>query len=696
MRKHQTQGRKTALPRPRTVLGLAVLSALSPTHAEEAPWALTPITVTASTGSERPLERTPGSVEVIDSAMLEARGAVTLADALREASGVFVSPDGGSLSIRGTSREDVIILINGRRLAGEFSRQYEFNRILMTQVERIEIVKGPASVVYGSDALGGVINIVTRKPRPGLNAEADIQWGMTTDGEGERRTLFLGLSGGSDRTQVQLRLGADSRDPIAERTRTTVGVGGGRTPPSQHNNPQIRAIPDEYTLDATRVDQADVYTAGVSLQHQATARLQLGVDLDYTLEERSQNYIGGRQDTAFGGPAVFGLPTRWDDDNTRLNTAAHLQWQATDDLNIRYQWARSHYDKDRSIYVIHYQDIGFTSADQTESGGFGQKIEMDTHEIIGRWAPSQPHRFTVGSEYRERTASAFTGRREESALFAQHEWAVTPHLDVVYGARLDDTNIDYQETSFKVGGVYRLTPGLGININYAQGFKVPQERDLLVDHLMPNGERQLGALLIEPSLGKEAHILRPETNETWELGLSGEAGTFRHRITLFHSDINDRIEPIWVNALAGQRYRTFKNVAEARIQGLEVSAEMRLHHALHLRGNATWLDTENRTTGNTLTSSPEFLAMLGATWTPSTPWMWSLNWHHAGRQYADTDNTEALEAYDRVDLALSFFPDLQRDIEVFAGIDNLFDRSNDSSLLADPGRYLRLGLRYRH
>lgn len=161
MRKHQTQGRKTALPRPRTVLGLAVLSALSPTHAEETPWVLTPITVTASTGSERPLERTPGSVEVIDSAMLEARGAVTLADALREASGVFVSPDGGSISIRGTSREDVIILINGRRLAGEFSRQYEFNRILMTQVERIEIVKGPASVLYGSDALGGVINIIT-------------------------------------------------------------------------------------------------------------------------------------------------------------------------------------------------------------------------------------------------------------------------------------------------------------------------------------------------------------------------------------------------------------------------------------------------------------------------------------------------------------------------------------------------------
>lgn len=76
--------------------------------------------------------------------------------------------------------------------------------------------------------------------------------------------------------------------------------------------------------------------------------------------------------------------------------------------------------------------------------------------------------------------------------------------------------------------------------------------------------------------------------------------------------------------------------------------------------------------------------------------MWSLNWHHAGRQYADADNTEALEAYDRVDLTLSFFPEPQRDLEVFAAIDNLFDSGNDSSLLADPGRFVRLGLRYRH
>ena len=67
-------------------------------------------------------------------------------------------------SIRGFDADKVLVLIDGRRLTGEIDRDFEIDRISLDRVERVEIVKGPASVLYGSDALGGVVNIITREP----------------------------------------------------------------------------------------------------------------------------------------------------------------------------------------------------------------------------------------------------------------------------------------------------------------------------------------------------------------------------------------------------------------------------------------------------------------------------------------------------------------------------------------------------
>ncbi|WP_200197157.1 TonB-dependent receptor plug domain-containing protein [Halorhodospira abdelmalekii] len=124
---------------------------------------LTPVTVTAPTRSERARKQSPGSIEVITAEQIERSGATMLDEVLRSQSSLFVSPDGFSHALRGAAREDTVILIDGRRVIGEPSRRYELNRIPAGRIERIEIVKGPGSVLYGSDALGGVINIITKE-----------------------------------------------------------------------------------------------------------------------------------------------------------------------------------------------------------------------------------------------------------------------------------------------------------------------------------------------------------------------------------------------------------------------------------------------------------------------------------------------------------------------------------------------------
>ena len=154
-----------------TLLSLSVLTALAmPVYAEEQAVDTRNVTITA-TRTEQEIKETPSAVEVITREDLDKIGAHTLADALQLATSINVSAPamtGSQVTVRGMSTRHSLILINGKRLISEASyataNSYELERIKMENIERIEIVRGPVSSMYGSDALGGVINIITRKP----------------------------------------------------------------------------------------------------------------------------------------------------------------------------------------------------------------------------------------------------------------------------------------------------------------------------------------------------------------------------------------------------------------------------------------------------------------------------------------------------------------------------------------------------
>lgn len=128
------------------------------------------VVVTASR-TEQEIRQTPTAVEVITQKDLERTGANTLTEALKTATDLNITQSamGNNVSLRGMNNNQTLILVNGRRVRTEdtndSANKYELNRVNMSDVDHIEIVRGAASALYGSDAMGGVINIITKKSK---------------------------------------------------------------------------------------------------------------------------------------------------------------------------------------------------------------------------------------------------------------------------------------------------------------------------------------------------------------------------------------------------------------------------------------------------------------------------------------------------------------------------------------------------
>ena len=176
--------------------------------AQEEVFTLPEIVVTA-TKTELDIKEVPSAVQVISKEDIESRGAQTLKDVLRFATGVNLvrssaSPTREAISIRGFDSRFSMILIDGKRVSSEIDQNYELDRIPLQNIERIEIVRGPVSSLYGTEALGGVVNIITKKPEKQQTTIA-IDGGVFSGGiKGRSRYDFTYDSGVHDRLAVSL------------------------------------------------------------------------------------------------------------------------------------------------------------------------------------------------------------------------------------------------------------------------------------------------------------------------------------------------------------------------------------------------------------------------------------------------------------------------------------------------------------
>lgn len=170
-----------------------------------------PVIVTATRQAQRASE-VLSRVEIIDRDAIDRSGQATLIDLLRTQPGLRVTANGGagsnaSIFIRGAESRHTLLLIDGMRVGSASSGQATFEAIPLAMIERIEILRGPASALYGSEAIGGVIQIFTRRGAPGFHPEVFVGYGSENTVKAD-----ASLAGGSGRLRYNLTLGQDRTD----------------------------------------------------------------------------------------------------------------------------------------------------------------------------------------------------------------------------------------------------------------------------------------------------------------------------------------------------------------------------------------------------------------------------------------------------------------------------------------------------
>ncbi|MFP2929755.1 TonB-dependent receptor plug domain-containing protein [Pyxidicoccus sp. 3LG] len=515
--------------------------------------------VTASRSPER-MGDTAVATEVITRADILASGARDAAELLSAHPGLQVVQTfaGASLQVQGLGSEYVLVLIDGERVAGRVAGSVDLSRLSLEDIEQVEIVKGPSSVLYGSDAVAGVVNLVTRKARRPLGGEVRLSYGslsrLEVDGTGEARGEGWGvrLSGGLQRRD------AYDLEPADE------GTTGSSL--------------DGFDVSASGDLRRD---SGPSLEGTASysRRTQRGVDLG----------VAG---------AIFDRASRDETLSARLSPSWRLRSDAMLRIDGTYSGFSRRYlrDQRRSSALDSIEDT------REQQGRFGAQLDA---------RPGERHALVVGAEFlgewlRADRLETGRGRRGRASVYAQDSWTVVEDMKLVLvpGARVDtDTQFG---TAVTPRLALRMDPlrWLTLRGSYGWSYRAPSFQELLLD-------------FENPTVGYAVEgnpDLRPERSRG--LSLSAElrpADTSLLWVSAFQHSLRDMIGVSLVQEGASQLF-SYVNVARARVRGGELGVRQRLPGRITAELGYTLTDGRSEDTGLALEGQPRHRLTAQATW----------------------------------------------------------------------------------
>jgi len=673
--------------------------------------------ITVATKTQKSIDGVAATVEVINQEEIERIGAENLKEIMERIPGLNVqygtvggasSKSRSTISIRGMSANGTLILLDGRRLAGETQNSFDLERIPAAIIERIEVVKGPMSSLYGADAVGGVINIVTKKPMDGLRIDAGARFGISEDSQGENINLNLSLQGKNGGFGYSVYGTLTTTKPYTERESENVWAPQGatnRVAPSAHPNAGIRNIADLYSQDVTYREESEVLTMGTRLTYDFNEALKMGLDLNYLSEERKGAYVGYFHPSNYmNGETripVFNVPVDSRDENERIDISVDAAYSHSEELELKARAYRSYYEKRNTIGAREWEAMGYASRSASAQNGMDANVDLQVAELSALYLPHEAHLLTLGGEYREekREASVFaqgntlTGKKMTyRSAYLQDEWQASDALSLILGARYDAINTAENKSTFRLGGVYEFDPMAKLRLNFAQGYRVPDIREMYIHKQTPSG-LQIGADII-------GYALKPESTDAYEIGFGGHNEKLHYDIVLFYNDVSNMIAQV-MGSYNGKAAYTFENVADAYTRGLELS--LKYDFTRDIKGSLyyTELRTKDRETNRALEFQPERTVLLGLDYQAMPDLNLGVFAKYIGKQnYTDTLNRGAnnettlekrADAFALIDLRADYA--MSEKVTLYGGINNITDESIEQMIGSNMGRYYFVGAR---
>ncbi|MGI6722825.1 MAG: TonB-dependent receptor [Arcobacter butzleri] len=655
--------------------------------------------VTVATKTKSQISDLPMQVSVITNEEINNSGASNVGEILNSEGSIYLQVTGNNgamMSVRGMAHSDTLYLIDGRRVNGEFSKTYELDRIPASMIERIEIVKGSSSLLYGSDAMGGVINIITKKPKESFGGDIVLTHGKNKNGT----DLFVhGLEG---KTSYRLYASYLKRDALTKKQNTDVKVmqAGAETSPSLlvggGNWATLRAnLNDSYNVNRDYQDNLELKNIGAGLTQYVNDYFKIDFDISYMKEDKNGEYISNMYETAYiqGGNTIKSkyIPTEQFDDNKRIVIGSGLTYTPNDNLDIKYNISYSKYDKDRKVYTTLWKELGYASKEASLSSINKTTIKHINNDLLTTYSISEDNRVLFGLDYRitDVKSTAFNvADRKYKGLFAQHEYMPFDKLNLVYGARYDKDTVGESNTSVSFGGTYDIASNTKLKANYSQGFRNPEDKELYVDQTNPNGKKMLGTSVIDVTAGKNTALeLKPETSETVEFGLITKGDIWSLDISTFKTEIKDRI-----SQFSTATYNSFKNISKSEIKGYEAGFTISPVDDFIAKITYSDIKAKNKTDNLKLIYTPKNLASLTLSYFPIQNLELRSITKYVGKQINDIDET--LGGFSVTNFKV-IYSDAFKDTDLFAGIDNLFRKTiaDDLGMIEKSNYYV--GIKYK-
>lgn len=640
---------------------------------EEDVTVLQQLVVTASSVATD-LRNAPASISVVSADTFQRRAVTDISEAIRTQPGVnvgFNSNGTRGISIRGLGSSYTLILIDGKRVNSGLTTMRKYNGDLdwvpVDAIERIEVVRGPMSTLYGSDALGGVVNIITKKNSDRWRGSLTTETMMpSNDLTGSKRKVSGYISGPVIADVLAFTaFGNFSKQKAADQAQgggveTPRGTRdfdiSGRltwTPTADHvvdlevGHGRERYIPylAPGVVDAT---PTTIVRTTASLRH--VGEWDFGTSTVTGALENSEN-----QHTITSGTSVIGNAITARSVTLDGKLAMPLDYFWTDGLTVGGEWR--------------YQ-------------------ELDDPENLGK----------------NNTVTGTTGTPKTdtwtAAAFAENRLDFTDTVHLTTGLRYDYHDMFGSHLSPRAYVTWDATPELTLKVGWAQAFKAPDLRQLNPNWVQTSRGRGCGAV------GGPCEMvgnpdLKPETSNSFEGGFFYEnSAGWQGGMNYFFNEIEDKITSARTATLitsSGTKYVQQINVDRARSQGIEGNLTVPLHDTLTWTNSFTWLfESRNLTNNMPLSADPELSVHSEITWSPREDLSFTASVDYYGKQvdYTLTPETLVSQNVDPYAVAnLSAKYSFNENFDFKAGVNNIFDNQPRSeSNFVENGRTFFVGV----
>ena len=614
------------------------------------PWVLNDVVVTG-TRTPHLLKDVPVQTEVVTSRDFKRTGAKTVDEALTSSIGVIINEDlsGQGASLRGIDGDRVLILVDGERAVGRVRGSIDLSQYALNNVEKIEIVKGNGSTLYGSDAMGGVINIITKRPK-----ETKLSGDVSFD-YGKYKQL---------NPSANLKYG---------NTKTAILVGG-----NYYSTDGFDLI--DSTLHTEGVEKINRANFSSKLNHKLSDKWTTTLSSRYMYEKKkwyeSEQIILNTTDT---------LDVPFDDreKNNRYESSLSFDYLSGDKYSMKFRLFGTFYDHTWNKFAT--SDGSWVDTSKTKDKFL--EASYTSNYVIG-----ENHIATYGLDYtyQDLTSTELIDSKKANKSFSaylQYEYQLNKKWNFVLGERVEDHSAYGTHFTPSLNIMYKSGETFKFRGFVGKGFRAPsiKEQYFVFDHTAA-GYIVYGGYSPDPStfIGETFNPLMQENSINSSISVEFSYGTIGlHRLTYFYNHLEDMIDLKLIDFLDGYyrgRY-VYQNIETAITQGIEWESRIRLSKIIDFSFSYNYLKTKDLSTGLELRNSPNhtFKFFLSGHFENSGI---------GGSIYGDYASTkvwvprsniggnegDAEIAPERFNLNMNLYKQFEKNIEIFLRLENILDQ----------------------